>query len=155
MFDNPCLQSVLETCAGDSYRHRRPPSEGLGKLVGELPQLSLRGFLRGQKIGRERRHFSQGWHEQLQGLWGKVCHFDVWVWGSTERPDLEGLLCHWTWSGGSFFPGMFTLPVWPLEALEASCEGTSLEELRKCSSKGGTELKAGEEVPKKRWLIGN
>lgn len=133
-----------------THRHRRPPSKRIGEACGGGASLSLGGLLRGKKIGRERGHFSPGRHEQPHDPRGKVCHFDVWVWGFA-RPDFEGpcmplnLVLE-----VAFSLGMFTLPMWPLEALEASCEGTSLEEVRKCSSKGGTELKAREEVSKKR-----
>lgn len=91
------------------------PPKGLGKLVGELPQLSLRGFLRGQEIARESSISPQGSMSTCRVCGGKfatlMCRCGV----PQKERILDSLVCHWTWSWRQLFPCMFALPGWPLE----------------------------------------
>lgn len=57
---------------------------------------------------------------------------------STERPDDRGLPCRRTRSPKPIFYGIFTFPVWSLEAVR---EGASLEDVRKTAAR----------VLSKRW----
>lgn len=97
----------------------------------------------GQREGKG-RFPERAWHEQLRGLSGQVHRFDGY--GVCE----VGVGVHTT---GDEVRGQGGPPVplsWRLQSLR---EGTSLEEVRKTAAsvlRAATELKAREEVRKKR-----